>query len=71
MMGIITALKELSLASDHISNSFILIFYIFLHSKQYTVNRLFFVTETLDENFSSENFSHLKYFFTEEQKTKY
>ena len=30
-----------------------------------------FVTETLDENFSSENFSHLKYFFTEEQKTKY
>ena len=24
-----------------------------------------FVTETLDENFSSENFLHLKFFFTE------
>ena len=31
-----------------------------------TVNRLFSVTETLDENFSFENFSHLQFFFAEE-----
>ena len=29
-----------------------------------------FVTETLDENFSSKYFSHLKFFFTEEFQNK-
>ena len=36
----------------------------------YTVNRLFFVIETLDENFSSENFSHLKFFLNGRTKNE-